>query len=125
MFHHVARSVRARLLWYRDVDAQVLFDGIVRTFPELVALCVMPDHVHLLLPHGDPDNRLYRALAGYTRAAPSGTCTSTRAATISSPIRSRGHSLRIGMRWVSPRGPSSLLLKGLARSIATSRVIIR
>lgn len=67
MFHHVARSVRDRLLWYRDVDGVALFDGIVRTFPELVALCVMPDHVHLILPHPDPDNRLYRALAGHAR----------------------------------------------------------
>jgi hypothetical protein len=65
MFHHVARAVPGRLLWYRDVDGLVLFDGLCRTFPELTALCLMPDHFHLLLPHADPDNRLYRALVGY------------------------------------------------------------
>jgi hypothetical protein len=65
MFHHVARSVPGRLLWSRDLDGLALFNGIARAFPELLAVCLMPDHVHLLLPHADPDNRLHRVFAGY------------------------------------------------------------
>lgn len=65
MYHHVARSVPDRLLWHRDLDGLALFHTISRAFPEFVAVCVMPDHFHLILPHRDPDNRLHRVIAGY------------------------------------------------------------
>jgi REP element-mobilizing transposase RayT len=65
MLHHVARAVPDRLLFTRTTDAQRLFALIATTFPELVALCVMPDHFHLILPHSDPRNRLHDVLAGY------------------------------------------------------------
>ncbi len=67
MFHLVARALPHRMLWWRDTDGLALFLGVHRAFPELVALCVMPDHVHLILPHADPQNRMHRALAGYAR----------------------------------------------------------
>lgn len=67
MFHLVARSLPHRLLWCHDADGLALFNGLHRAFPDLIALCVMPDHVHLLLPHADPDNRMHRAMAGYAR----------------------------------------------------------
>ena len=44
-----------------------MFTRLVRAFPELLALCVMPDHVHLLLPHADPGHRFGAVLSGYTR----------------------------------------------------------
>lgn len=65
MFHHVAHALPARLLWCRDLDGLALFEGLAGAFPELIAVCLMPDHVHLILPHADPDNRLHRVYAGY------------------------------------------------------------
>lgn len=49
MFHHVAHAVSGRLLFVRDTEAARLFASLAAEFPELVALCVMPDHLHLIL----------------------------------------------------------------------------
>ena len=66
MFHHVARSeegplfvtyIEGAALWWRLVDA----------FPEAIAIAVMPDHVHLVLPHDDPGGKLGAVLSGYAR----------------------------------------------------------
>ncbi len=66
MFHLVARSVEGPLFcsWFEGV---VLWEILVDAFPELIALCVMPDHLHLILPHDDPDRRLGRAMAAFAR----------------------------------------------------------
>lgn len=67
MYHLVAHAHRNHLLWFRESEAAALFAQLLRAFPETVALCVMPDHVHLVLPHADPGRRLGAVLSGYTR----------------------------------------------------------
>lgn len=67
MFHLVARSLPDRLLFSRDTEALVLWNTLARVFPELVAACLMPDHLHLILPHEDPQNRLHTVLQAYTQ----------------------------------------------------------
>ncbi len=67
MYHLVASARQGHLLWVREPEAAVLFASLLRAFPETVALCVMPDHVHLVLPHDDPGRRLGAVMSGYTR----------------------------------------------------------
>jgi hypothetical protein len=67
MFHLLARAVPGRAVFVRDVDGVRLFEALGAEFPELVALCLMPDHLHLILPHDDPGNRLHRVLQGYAK----------------------------------------------------------
>lgn len=67
MYHFVARAVGYSLLWRDAQEAAALWRILVRTFPELIALCLMPDHIHLLLPHPDTAGRLARAMAAYAR----------------------------------------------------------
>ena len=67
MFHLVAHARRGHLLWFRESEGAALFEQLLRAFPEAVALCVMPNHLHLVLPHPDPGRRLGAALSGYTR----------------------------------------------------------
>jgi REP element-mobilizing transposase RayT len=68
MFHLVAGPVPGRALFVREVDGVLLYEALGAAFPEVVALCVMPDHVHLILPHDDPGNRLHRVLQGFANA---------------------------------------------------------
>jgi REP element-mobilizing transposase RayT len=67
MYHHVAKSLPGTLLFRTDVEAAQLWSRLVQAFPELLGLCLMPDHVHLLLPHDDPHRRLSRVASGYAR----------------------------------------------------------
>lgn len=67
MFHHVARALPGTLLWRTWEEGLALWERLVAAFPELIALCVMPDHVHLVLPHADEGGRLARAMAAYAR----------------------------------------------------------
>jgi REP element-mobilizing transposase RayT len=67
MYHIVARALPDTVLWRDPTEANALWRILTRTFPELVALCLMPDHFHLVLPHADEANRLSRALAAYAR----------------------------------------------------------
>jgi hypothetical protein len=67
MFHVPVRARKGTLLFRTWEEGLALWRILVRTFPELVALCVMPDHIHLLLPHGDAARRLTHALAAYAR----------------------------------------------------------
>ncbi|MES2643897.1 MAG: hypothetical protein V4850_30695 [Myxococcota bacterium] len=67
MFHLVARALPKRLLFRTHAEALALFHALARAFPEALALTVMPDHVHLVLPHADPSRRLARVMSGYTR----------------------------------------------------------
>ena len=39
----------------------------MQTFPEALALAVMPDHVHILLPHDDPGSRIGSFQSAYAR----------------------------------------------------------
>lgn len=67
MYHLVARAAPGTVLFREWAEGLALWDILVRTFPEAVAICVMPDHVHLVLPHADPAARLARAMSAYTR----------------------------------------------------------
>jgi hypothetical protein len=55
------------LLFHDDVEALALWNRLTQGFPELEALCLMPDHIHLLLPHADERGRLGQVMSGYAR----------------------------------------------------------
>lgn len=67
MYHHVFRCPKGTLLFHAHDEARHLWDMLAAAFPELVALCLMPNHGHLELPHDDPGGRLGRVLRGYAR----------------------------------------------------------
>ncbi len=67
MYHHVFRASGKTLLFHTHAEAAELWRMLVVAFPELVALCLMPNHGHLQLPHADPGGRLGPVLAGYAR----------------------------------------------------------
>lgn len=67
MFHLVARARPGNLLFRRWVEGRALWASLARAFPEQEASCLMPDHVHLVLPHADPGARLARVMSGYAR----------------------------------------------------------
>ncbi|MDP2305703.1 MAG: hypothetical protein Q8P18_06720 [Pseudomonadota bacterium] len=67
MYHHVFRTPSRNLLFHTHGEAAELWRMLVVAFPELVALCLMPNHGHLQLPHDDPGGKLGRVLAGYAR----------------------------------------------------------
>lgn len=66
MFHLVARAVKGRLLFRNHRAAQALWRHVVDACPGLVALCLMPDHLHLQHPR-DVRVSLGAALSGYAR----------------------------------------------------------
>lgn len=68
MDHHlVARAPQGRLLFRTHTEARELWTQIVRCCPQLIALCLMPNHLHLILPDEDEDHRLHDALSAYAR----------------------------------------------------------
>lgn len=67
MFHLVARARPGWLLFTRWSEGLYLWHMLVAAFPEALAICVMPDHVHLILPHRDQAGRFYRVRSGYSR----------------------------------------------------------
>ncbi len=67
MHHYVARARQGTLLFRTWEEGLRLFAMIRAAFPELIALCVMPDHIHLLLPHGEGLRRLGAMMSGYAR----------------------------------------------------------
>lgn len=64
MLHLVAHTVRYRLLFFNMVEGVDLFHRLDRL--PLHALCVMPDHVHVLVPM-DVRRRLGAVLSGWAR----------------------------------------------------------
>lgn len=68
MHHLVARALPGTLLVRTHAEAAALWEIVVRTFPEVLALCIMPDHLHLLLPHGDEADRLTDAMRAFEQA---------------------------------------------------------
>jgi REP element-mobilizing transposase RayT len=66
MYHHTARMLPKFSLRDHE-DASALWTAVTSAFPELIALCLMPNHVHLLLKHKDEARRLPRALSGWAR----------------------------------------------------------
>lgn len=52
MEHLVAHALDGTLLFRTHEEARALFDLVAATFPDAVAFCLMPDHVHIVAPAG-------------------------------------------------------------------------
>jgi hypothetical protein len=66
MLQMVARTVGGRALFRTWCEARVLWDFVVRSTPGLVALVLMPNHLHLVHPT-DVRRRLAAGLGAYVR----------------------------------------------------------
>jgi hypothetical protein len=66
MHHQVARTVPGRRLFDSWSQGLEVWGTVVRAVPDLEALCLMPDHLHLLA-RSDPRLRLAQALSGVAR----------------------------------------------------------
>jgi hypothetical protein len=66
MNHLVAHAVTGTLLFRDWIEALELWMRLVRAFQGLQALCLMPNHIHLLHPTATAE-RLRQVLAGYAR----------------------------------------------------------
>jgi len=67
MWHMVARTVRGRLLFSSWVAGREVWNVVVRVVPAPEALCVMPDHLHVVAAT-DARRALAQALAGLARS---------------------------------------------------------
>lgn len=67
MLHYAPRALPGRLLFVDWFEAAALWACVVRAAPGLRALCLMPDHFHLLHDDAELRLRLAAALSGYTR----------------------------------------------------------
>jgi REP element-mobilizing transposase RayT len=65
--HIVGWAPKGQLLFRTWIEGVALFDTFVRHFPELEALCVMPEHTHVLGQWPDAGERLVAAQGAYTR----------------------------------------------------------
>ncbi len=62
--HHVTRAQGASLLFRTHAEARALWEALLREVPAPLALCLMPDHIHLL--HERPVRRAFgHALRSY------------------------------------------------------------
>lgn len=66
MLHHVAHAQPGDWLFVTMLEGRALWDR-VGALPGLVAACLMPDHLHVLLEHADPSGRLADLRSGYAR----------------------------------------------------------
>lgn len=66
MWHVVARAVRGRLLFSTWSEGMEVWDVVTQAVPGPEALCVMPDHLHVVACE-DVRARLGRALGGLAR----------------------------------------------------------
>ncbi len=62
-----AGSHRRPLLFPDATEARALWRFLAAAFPELLGMCLMPDHAHILLPHGEPTGRLSVVESAYAR----------------------------------------------------------
>ncbi len=65
-YHFARRSLRGTLAWCTHDEARALWDQVLRHVPDPVALCLMPDHVHLL-HRRDVRRSFGKALEGYAK----------------------------------------------------------
>ena len=66
MYHLVARARRDRLLFDDPVEARALWVRVTAATPGLTAMCLMPNHVHLLHAR-DVKLELGQAMSAFTR----------------------------------------------------------
>lgn len=67
MYQLVARAPQGQLLFRTHLEARALWIFITTAFPEALSLVLMPNHVHLDLPHDDPDDRLRDVMSAFAR----------------------------------------------------------
>jgi len=65
-YHHIAHAVNDELLFSSVEEGARLWRTVVAATPGLLALTLMPNHLHLVHPR-DVRDRLARALGAYTR----------------------------------------------------------
>lgn len=66
MYHHVAHAVGGTLLFHDWTEARELWDRLTTGLPGMLALALMPNHLHALHPH-DAGPDLRRLLAGFAK----------------------------------------------------------
>ncbi len=66
-YHHVGRALPGTLLFTTHEEARLLWEAVVRRIPVPLALCLMPDHLHLLCT-GDRHDVLGRAMSAFARS---------------------------------------------------------
>lgn len=66
MFHLVARTPPGRLLFRTHVEAAALFVRAAATFPDNESICLMPDHLHLVVQQ-ENHGRLRALMSRYAR----------------------------------------------------------
>lgn len=67
MYHLVARAAPGTLLIRTHAEAAALWADIVHAFPEIIALCLMPNHFHLVLAHADAADRQTDAMRAFAQ----------------------------------------------------------
>ncbi len=67
MFQVVARALPGTLLFRSHAEARALWTLLVARFPEALSLCLMPNHLHVDLPHDDPAGGLSDVMGAYAR----------------------------------------------------------
>jgi len=65
-YHHACQTRSGRLAFSSHDEARALWDAVLLHVPDPVALCLMPDHIHLL-HRQDVGRALGLALRGYAR----------------------------------------------------------
>lgn len=67
MVHLTARALPGTLLIHDWTEALELWRRLVRAFPDARAICVMPNHVHVLAPDDHARRRLSGVMSGFAR----------------------------------------------------------
>lgn len=67
MYHLVAHALPGRLLFRTWEEGLHLYNLILTLFPEALAVVVMPDHIHILLPHPDKTKRLRNVMSAHAQ----------------------------------------------------------
>lgn len=66
-FHLVARSLPGTLIFHDWTEAVALWRRLVKAFPDAQALCIMPNHLHLLTADPAARRKLAAVLSGFAR----------------------------------------------------------
>lgn len=65
--HVVGHAAKGQLLFHTWAEGRALFRRLVRAFPGLAALCVMPHHTHVVGEGPDAEDRQVAAEGAFTR----------------------------------------------------------
>lgn len=67
LVHLAARALPGTLLFHTWTEALALWRRLIDAFPDALGICVMPNHVHLLVPAEGARARLAGVMSGYAR----------------------------------------------------------